>query len=88
MDRDALRRVDVGGADGRGDAQTVRAVRRAGRMLCKSVCDDHLTGGGLASFVLEYLVHGAEGPALSSHEQRVAGLPSLTRALALTLALA
>ena len=29
-----------------------------------------------------------QGPALSSHEQRVAGLPGLTRALALTLALA
>ena len=53
-----------------------------GRMLCKSVCDDHLTGGGLASFVLEYLVHGAEARALSSPARAVEALAECDAELA------
>lgn len=37
-----------------------------GRMLAKSLCDDHVTGGGLACYALEYLVHGPTGRALLS----------------------
>jgi hypothetical protein len=37
-----------------------------GRMLAKSLCDDHVTGSGLARFALEYVVHGPTGRALSS----------------------
>ena len=32
-----------------------------GRMLAKSLCDDHVTGSGLARFALEYVVHGPAG---------------------------
>jgi len=37
-----------------------------GRMLAKSICDDHVTGGGLSRFALEYLVHGPTGRTLAS----------------------
>ena len=37
-----------------------------GRMLSKSLCDDHVTGCGLATFALEYVVHGPNGRVLSS----------------------
>ena len=37
-----------------------------GRMLAKSLCDDHVTGSGLARFALEYVVHGPAGRTLSS----------------------
>ena len=38
------------------------SLRRAGRMLCKSLLDDHPIGAGLCAFVLEYLI--------GMHEQR------------------
>ena len=51
------------------------ALRHTGRMLCKSLLDDHPIGGGLGGFVFEFLI--------DVHEQRAFRSPrAALRALA------
>lgn len=57
-------------------------LRRAGRMLCKSLLDDHPIGAGLCAFALEYLIGMHEQRSLRTPRSALAALAHFDPVLA------
>lgn len=88
--REALRPAaglfDSLSADGRGvlpraDAP-LAALEACGLVMVKSLIDDHPMGGGLCSFVFDFLVHGEAAAALREPRAALAALEEVDPALA------